>query len=230
MSILNDRCSSIVFTALVLTLAVRCGGDAPASAAGGSAASKSDTQAEPGAKSGLAADATPKANKPSANPSATGKPAGPVKPGGTPPTDASGAANPEASKPEAAKPEAPQPATPEAAKPEAAKPKPAKPKPAKPEAGKSTAPNDEPSIDAKALYLKRCKSCHGVKGDADTKMGRKHEIDSWKKSGWKAKWSQKKIEAIVRDGKPDTKMKSFAKKLSPAEIRAVSAYARKLGR
>lgn len=85
-------------------------------------------------------------------------------------------------------------------------------------------------VDGKALYLKKCKNCHGVTGDADTKIGKKHDIESWKEPGWKSKWTLAKVVDIVEKGKDGTKMKAFKGKLTPEEIQAVSKYARSLGK
>lgn len=79
------------------------------------------------------------------------------------------------------------------------------------------------------LYAKKCKNCHGVDGQADTKLGKKHDIETWKEAGWKSRWTLAKIETIVREGKDDTKMKPFKDKLTAAEIKAVSTFARSLG-
>jgi mono/diheme cytochrome c family protein len=85
------------------------------------------------------------------------------------------------------------------------------------------------SAKGKTVFMAKCKSCHGVNGNADTKIGKKQDIPSWKEPGWKGKWPLAKIEDIVKDGKSGTKMKAFKTKLSPEEIKAVSQYARKRG-
>jgi mono/diheme cytochrome c family protein len=87
-----------------------------------------------------------------------------------------------------------------------------------------------PKLDGKKLYADKCASCHGGSGKADTKLGEKHKIPSWAEPGWKGKWSLSKVEDIVTKGKADTKMKAFAGKLTPEEIKAVSKYARDLGK
>lgn len=97
----------------------------------------------------------------------------------------------------------------------------------KKEAGKAGA---EVMAQGRELYMKKCKACHGTSGEADTKMGQKHEIESWKEPGWKGKWTLAKIEKIVKEGKDGTKMKAFEGKLSPEEITAVSTFARSLGK
>ena len=86
------------------------------------------------------------------------------------------------------------------------------------------------NIDAKAIYMKKCKNCHGVSGAADTKIGQKNDIPSWKEPGWKGKWPLSKIKNITTNGKSGTKMKAFKNKLSPEEIEAVSKYSRSLGK
>ncbi|MEM6290060.1 MAG: cytochrome c [Myxococcota bacterium] len=117
----------------------------------------------------------------------------------------------------------------------AAKPKPkpkADPKP-KPKAEPKPEPKAEPAVakaDGKAIYMKKCKNCHGVSGAADTKIAAKNDIASWKEPGWKGKWTVAKIKNIVANGKAGTKMKSFKSKLTADEIEAVSMYSRSLGK
>jgi mono/diheme cytochrome c family protein len=85
-------------------------------------------------------------------------------------------------------------------------------------------------IDGKDLYSKKCASCHGASGKADTKIAEKNKVESWDQPGWKGKWTVAKIEDIVTKGKPNTKMKAFEGKLTPEEIKAVSKYAHSLGK
>jgi len=91
---------------------------------------------------------------------------------------------------------------------------------------------DDPSakINGKDLYAKKCASCHGASGKADTKIAEKNKVESWDQPGWKAKWTVAKIEDIVTKGKAGTKMKAFEGKLTPDEIKAVSKYAHSLGK
>ena len=136
----------------------------------------------------------------------------------------------EEEKPEeaAAEEEKPEEAAAEEEKPDEKKatPKP-KPKADKPKADPEPAAS---SANGKEIYAKKCKSCHGTTGAADTKLAQKHDIGSWKEPGWKGKWSQSKVEDIVKNGKSGTKMKAFKDKLSAEEIVAVSTYARSLGK
>ena len=111
--------------------------------------------------------------------------------------------------------------------------KPSKKEPAsKPASAKG---NDGPSTgltlaQGKEIYTKRCRSCHGTTGAADTKMGKQHDIPAWTEAGWKSKWPLAKIKEITANGKAGTKMKAFSDKLSPDEIEIVSKYALSLGK
>jgi mono/diheme cytochrome c family protein len=91
-------------------------------------------------------------------------------------------------------------------------------------------PDPGPAIDGKDLFAKKCKNCHNANGDGKTKIGEENKVEDWTAAGWKAKWSQAKIEAIVTNGEAGTKMKPFKDKLTPEEIVAVSKYARSLGK
>lgn len=82
----------------------------------------------------------------------------------------------------------------------------------------------------RGVYMKKCKSCHGASGAADTGIGKKTGMTSWKTRGWRRKWSVNRIKGIVRSGKPGTKMRAFSGKLSADEIEAVSIFAHSLGR
>lgn len=81
-------------------------------------------------------------------------------------------------------------------------------------------------IDAEKLYLKHCKNCHGADGKAETKMGKKHDIDSFADAGWQQRHSDEKIRTAIASGKEGTKMKAYEKKLSPAEIDALVKFVR----
>ena len=142
-------------------------------------------------------------------------------------------AKPEEAKPEEAKPEEakPEEAKPEEAKPEEAKPEEAKPEEAKPEEAKTKTkqkarkPADtKPKIDGKPLYLAKCKTCHGVDGKGKTKFAKKHEVSDLTKT----KLSVAKITKVLKNGVPDTKMKSFSKKFSDDELKAIAAYVKQM--
>lgn len=77
--------------------------------------------------------------------------------------------------------------------------------------------------DGKAVYMKKCKKCHGPDGKAQTKMGKKYEMDPIP-----GKLDKAKIIKVVKNGKANTKMKSFKEKLSAEEIDAVAAFVKTL--
>lgn len=102
------------------------------------------------------------------------------------------------------------------------------PKEPKPDEGKT---DPAPSgVDGKDLFGKKCKSCHGATGDGKTKIGQENDIEDWTQAGWKGKWPESKVVDIVTNGKAGTKMKPFKDKLTADEIKAVSKYARSLGK
>ncbi len=76
------------------------------------------------------------------------------------------------------------------------------------------------------LYNKHCKNCHGSDGKAETKMGKKHEIDSFADAEWQAKHSDDKIRDVIANGKPKTKMKAYKSKLSAEQIDALVKHVR----
>ena len=75
------------------------------------------------------------------------------------------------------------------------------------------------SADGKAVYMKKYKKCHGADGKAQTKMGKKYEMKPIPGS-----LNKGKVVSVVKNGKANTKMKSFKDKLSAEEIDAVAAY------
>ena len=77
--------------------------------------------------------------------------------------------------------------------------------------------------DGKAVYMKKCKKCHGADGKAQTKMGKKYEMEPIP-----GKMTKDKVLKVVKNGKANTKMKAFKDKLSAEEIDAVAAFVMKL--
>jgi cbb3-type cytochrome c oxidase subunit III len=73
------------------------------------------------------------------------------------------------------------------------------------------------SAAGRQVFLRNCARCHGA--DAKGKNGPRLVGKSL---------SLDEIERTVTDGRPP-KMPSFGKQLSPAEVKAVSAYVRSLG-
>lgn len=82
--------------------------------------------------------------------------------------------------------------------------------------------------DAAKIFAKTCALCHGAEGqpsDAFAKMG----VRSFKDQDWRKATTDTQIEKSIREGKKGTLMASFEKQFTPAEIKALSAYVRKLG-
>ncbi len=84
--------------------------------------------------------------------------------------------------------------------------------------------------DVSALWAKRCKSCHGVDGKADTKMGHKHKVPDMTSAKFKAdpKHTDAWMKDAIANGVKNTKMKAYKSRLSPAEIASLVAYVRTL--
>lgn len=83
------------------------------------------------------------------------------------------------------------------------------------------------TADVEQVYAKNCKNCHGADGKAETKMGKKHEIDSFADAAWQGRHSDEKIRDAIANGKEGTKMKAYGKKLSAEQIDALVQYVRK---
>ena len=90
-------------------------------------------------------------------------------------------------------------------------------------------------VDAPAIWDKKCSSCHGKTGDAQTKMGLKHKIEDMSTAAWQGE--AKHTDAFIKDtitngtkdadGKP-TKMAAFKEKLKAGEIDALVKHVRSL--
>lgn len=79
-------------------------------------------------------------------------------------------------------------------------------------------------VDAKAIYLKSCKECHGVLGRPTKAALRKYDsLPDFTLAEFFAKKEDKDLLKAVRDGK-GRDMKGFKDKLSPEEIEAVTRY------
>lgn len=83
-----------------------------------------------------------------------------------------------------------------------------------------------PAEQTAANWKKHCASCHGQAGAADTKMGRKHEIDDMTDAGWQDRHDDEKIRVAIAKGKKGTKMKAYDQKLSAEEIDALVRHIR----
>lgn len=83
---------------------------------------------------------------------------------------------------------------------------------------------------ASALWASKCATCHGDDGRGQTKAGRKHKVPDFTDAAFQAKARDEGLLAAIRDGKPETKMKGFAGKLSAAELASLVAYVRAFGK
>jgi cytochrome c553 len=85
-------------------------------------------------------------------------------------------------------------------------------------------------IDAKAVWDKHCKKCHGEDGSADTPLGKKLEIKDYTKADSLAGLSDEELAKMTKDGVEGTKMNGYADKLSDEEITALVAYMRAMAK
>jgi mono/diheme cytochrome c family protein len=83
--------------------------------------------------------------------------------------------------------------------------------------------------DGKAVYMEHCKTCHGAIGSPTKSAIQKYEkIPNFKEPGFFANRSQDSIVTVLKKGKGKD-MKSWAEKLTDAEITAVAQYVLTLG-
>jgi mono/diheme cytochrome c family protein len=93
------------------------------------------------------------------------------------------------------------------------------------DAGDEPAKPKAPAADAnvgRALFLAKCKTCHGADGKGDTAFGRKLEIEPLSGLG------VARIKSAVTDGVPGTKMKAYGGQLTAEEIADVAAFVKRL--
>lgn len=82
------------------------------------------------------------------------------------------------------------------------------------------------AVDAKDVWDKQCKKCHGETGAADTALGKKLEIMDYTKAASLAEFSDEQLFTMTKDGVEGSKMPGFEKKLSDDEINALVVYMR----
>jgi mono/diheme cytochrome c family protein len=106
------------------------------------------------------------------------------------------------------------------------KPKPKSKAPAKPKP-RAPKPAEGPKADAangRAIFMAKCKTCHGGNGSGDTPFGQQIGI----KSLIKAPLSRAAVKSKIADGVPGTKMKGYRDSLSAQELDDVTAFVKRL--
>ncbi len=89
----------------------------------------------------------------------------------------------------------------------------------------SNSPSTSPST-AAAVYPKRCASCHGKDGRANTFKGKLRSARNLADPQWQADVSDERIFNSITNGRG--KMPRYGKKLSEAEINSLVSYVRGL--
>lgn len=90
----------------------------------------------------------------------------------------------------------------------------------------NNAPRASQSTTAAAIYSRRCASCHGKDGRANTFKGKLRSARNLTDPQWQVDVSDERIFNSITNGRG--KMPSYAKKLSEAEINSLVSYARGL--
>lgn len=86
-----------------------------------------------------------------------------------------------------------------------------------------------PEPDGAALYRQHCRSCHGAKGVPPARMVTLYPtLKTLADSTEQAKMTEASIVAVLKDGKGKD-MKSYADKLSAAEMAAVAKFVKTFG-
>jgi mono/diheme cytochrome c family protein len=86
------------------------------------------------------------------------------------------------------------------------------------------------AVDARALFLVNCASCHGEDGKADTELGAKYMAQDFTAPKFVKEFTVAKARRVIERGVKDTKMKSWKAELKPEEIEALAAYVMTFGK
>jgi len=81
-------------------------------------------------------------------------------------------------------------------------------------------------VDARGLFLENCTVCHGKDGRAKTFHGWLFGAQNFTDAKWQADTTDEQITHAIKTG--PRIMPAFEKKLSPAEIDALTTYVRSL--
>jgi cbb3-type cytochrome c oxidase subunit III len=90
-------------------------------------------------------------------------------------------------------------------------------------------PRPAAAEDAAKIFARSCKPCHGAEGEPNAVFA-KQGVRNFKDAAWQKATTDAQIEKTIREGKKGTMMASFEKQFSTAEIQALAAYVRKLGK
>lgn len=85
------------------------------------------------------------------------------------------------------------------------------------------------NADVAAVYKKHCASCHAADGSGNTKMGKKSGARDYRDPKVQASFTDAEGLAAIKDGVKKNgkeKMKSYAKKVSEAEMQELLKYIR----
>ncbi len=87
------------------------------------------------------------------------------------------------------------------------------------------------AADAKELWDKNCKKCHGEDGKGKTPMGKKLQVKDYSDPKNQADLKDEKMAKAIKEGIKEgdtTRMKAFGDVLSDSEVKALVAYFRGL--
>jgi cytochrome c553 len=85
------------------------------------------------------------------------------------------------------------------------------------------------AADAKELWDKNCKKCHGEDGKGKTKMGEKLGVKDYTDPKVQEKMKDDEMKKTIKEGvkkDDETKMKAFGDALSDSEIKSLVSYIR----
>jgi cbb3-type cytochrome c oxidase subunit III len=82
---------------------------------------------------------------------------------------------------------------------------------------------------AAKIFATSCAPCHGKTGEPSPVFA-KQGVKNFTDAAWQKATTDEQIEKAIREGKKGTMMASFEKQFSAAEIKALAAYVRKLGK
>jgi cbb3-type cytochrome c oxidase subunit III len=83
--------------------------------------------------------------------------------------------------------------------------------------------------EAAKIFARSCAPCHGKAGQPSA-VFLKQGVKDFTDAAWQKAASDAEIEKTIREGKKGTMMASFEKQYSAAEIKALAAYVRTLGK